>query len=57
MYGLNTEDEVTVCYSDGSELKGIVKHYPQSAGELWIVETDTALHYIQNFDAIVKKKA
>ena len=49
-------DIVHVDWANGNSLEGVVLHMPQAAGELWIVETSNATHYVQFFETIWKEK-
>ena len=48
-------DEVIVFCRD-YEIYGIVRYIPQATGDCWIIETDSFLYYIQQFDLIRKAK-
>ena len=49
-------DKVHVVWPGESSIEGIVRYIPQSAGEGWIIETASAIHYVQQFEDIWKSK-
>ncbi len=53
---IDVGDKVRVCWTGKSWIDGVVLHMPQAAGELWIIETDSAIHYVQTFETIWKEK-
>ena len=49
-------DKVSVCWDDNGLIEGIVLHAPTAAGESWIIETEKAICYVQNFQMVWKAK-
>ena len=49
-------DAVTVCFTDGSTMDGVVNYMPSAPGDCWVIETGTAIYHVQRFDTICKKR-
>lgn len=53
----STGDVVTVHFAGSPSIfDGIVRHYPQQAGEYWVIETDNETHYVGNYESIIRAK-
>ena len=49
-------DKVCVVWQGDSHIDGIVSYMPTQVADVWIIETDSAIHYVQNFETIWKGK-
>ena len=53
---IKTGGFVMVHFADSRRLYGKVLYYPQQAGECWIIESESDIHYVQQFVEIRKAK-
>ncbi len=49
-------DKVHVVWPGDSLIDGVVLYTPVATGDCWIIETDSAIHYVQSFETIWKEK-
>lgn len=53
----NVGDVVTVHFDTAPSIfNGTVRHYPQQQGEYWVIETEDALHFVNNYASICREK-
>lgn len=53
----NVGDVVTVHFDSAPSIfNGTVRHYPQQLGEYWVIETDNAMHFVNNYAYIHREK-
>ena len=53
---INVGDKVRVSLAGTSVIEGVVIYIPCMTGDVWIIETDKDIVYVQNFQMIWKVK-
>ena len=48
--------EARFYFSNGDQVKGVIRYVPSATGECWVMDTECETFYIQNFERMVIKK-